>query len=418
MSILSGYKKAKKYLKTTSGYSLISQWVSSQTVEMDDGTVLETKISDMDTEIDQKAESNSPTLTGSPQAPTAPAGNNSTQIATTAFVQNAVKDTVTENITAENIGALPISGGTLTGDLRIKNNTNYGTKINLGDNDYVHLHEYEDDKLEIKGTTIKLTTNNLYQNGERINLTDLKKSVSDGKSAVASAITDMGVSTSSDAAFSTMSSNIRNISKDASASPSDICSGKTAYTGGRKVTGTLTDLRSAGAIFIGQYFSTGGASQFAAKSIDNVCYNKFDLHYTINTYNWGSISEYGEWGCPHIVITGTGGNINVLRSNWSIDVTNYQKMVVQLYGTTEYSGSSMNLRGCIGIASPGASSGTGAEGRDYALRYGEYYFSDSNDHWKDVVVDLSGINQTVVFHMSTVHVGDIYLRTISFIPND
>lgn len=40
---------------------------------------------------------------------------------------------------------------------------------------------------------------------------NLKKSVSDGKSTVASAITSMGVSTASDATFSTMSSNIKSI---------------------------------------------------------------------------------------------------------------------------------------------------------------------------------------------------------------
>lgn len=40
----------------------------------------------------------------------------------------------------------------------------------------------------------------------------LKTSVSDGKSAIASAITDMGVSTSSSDSFSSMASNIKNIS--------------------------------------------------------------------------------------------------------------------------------------------------------------------------------------------------------------
>jgi len=40
------------------------------------------------------AKSNSPTLTGTPTAPTATAGTNNTQIATTAFVQNAVSNTV------------------------------------------------------------------------------------------------------------------------------------------------------------------------------------------------------------------------------------------------------------------------------------------------------------------------------------
>lgn len=83
MSILSGFKKIKRYVKTSSGYQLLSQWTSSQTVEMDDGTTLETKMT-------TKANLASPTLTGTPKAPTASAGTNTTQIATTAFVQSAV----------------------------------------------------------------------------------------------------------------------------------------------------------------------------------------------------------------------------------------------------------------------------------------------------------------------------------------
>ncbi len=43
------------------------------------------------------------------------------------------------------------------------------------------------------------------------NINALKKSVADGKSAIASAITSKGVSTAADAAFSVMANNIRNI---------------------------------------------------------------------------------------------------------------------------------------------------------------------------------------------------------------
>lgn len=43
------------------------------------------------------------------------------------------------------------------------------------------------------------------------NLTNVKKSVSDGKSLIASAITEKGVETASDATFETMASNIGNI---------------------------------------------------------------------------------------------------------------------------------------------------------------------------------------------------------------
>jgi len=61
-----------------------------------------------------------------------------------------------------------------------------------------------------QGDTITVGTNVTYDNvGDE--LVDLKKSVSDGKSSVASAITAKGVTTASDATFATMSTNISNI---------------------------------------------------------------------------------------------------------------------------------------------------------------------------------------------------------------
>jgi len=47
---------------------------------------------------------------------------------------------------------LPLTGGTLTGNLRMKpNGSNYGSKLNFGDGDYVFLYEDTDDHLQIKG---------------------------------------------------------------------------------------------------------------------------------------------------------------------------------------------------------------------------------------------------------------------------
>ena len=61
---------------------------------------------------------------------------------------------------------LPITGGTLTGDLRIQGSRNYGTKINLGDSEYVYISEPTDDCLEIKGDKqINLVTSKLLLNG-------------------------------------------------------------------------------------------------------------------------------------------------------------------------------------------------------------------------------------------------------------
>ena len=59
MSILSGFKKVRRRIKLPDGYKLLSFWTSSQTVEMDDGTTLESNKTKWDdkytkTEIDNK----------------------------------------------------------------------------------------------------------------------------------------------------------------------------------------------------------------------------------------------------------------------------------------------------------------------------------------------------------------------------
>lgn len=61
--------------------------------------------------------------------------------------------------TAADVGALPITGGTLAGNLTLKGSQNFGTKINFGDGDYVHLYEISDDTLEIKATRLNIVTN-------------------------------------------------------------------------------------------------------------------------------------------------------------------------------------------------------------------------------------------------------------------
>ena len=96
----------------------------------------------------------------------------------------------------------------------------------------------------------------------------LKASVSDGKALIASAITDKGVDTAQDAAFSQMAENIGRIAtgmdtSDATAGAGDILSPKTAYTAAGRVTGripslgaqTITPGTSAKSIAGGQYLS-------------------------------------------------------------------------------------------------------------------------------------------------------------------
>ncbi len=74
---------------------------------------------------------------------------------------------------------------------------------------------------------------------------ELKKSVSDGKTAVAGAITDKGIITSAADTFATMADNIGQISTlatetaDATATAAQILSGKRAYVKGSPVVGTM-----------------------------------------------------------------------------------------------------------------------------------------------------------------------------------
>ena len=72
-------------------------------------------------------------------------------------------------------------------------------------------------------------------------ITETKKSAADGKSAVASAISAMNQATGADATYATMAANIKKISSDANAGAGHILSGRTAYTSGKKITGTMPD---------------------------------------------------------------------------------------------------------------------------------------------------------------------------------
>ena len=55
-------------------------------------------MNDIETEVNIKADLESPELTGTPTAPTAEIGTDTTQVATTEFVQNAVGSGIAEGI--------------------------------------------------------------------------------------------------------------------------------------------------------------------------------------------------------------------------------------------------------------------------------------------------------------------------------
>ena len=80
------------------------------------GTEIDNEYNAISSAIASKADINSPALTGTPTAPTAGAGTNTTQVASTAFVKAAVDALGTiGTMAAQNKTAVDITGGTIVG---------------------------------------------------------------------------------------------------------------------------------------------------------------------------------------------------------------------------------------------------------------------------------------------------------------
>jgi hypothetical protein len=82
------------------------------------GTEIDTELNAVSNAIASKADINSPSFTGTPAAPTATAGSNTTQLANTAFVTAERTNTTTltnKTLTSPVINTPAITGGTITG---------------------------------------------------------------------------------------------------------------------------------------------------------------------------------------------------------------------------------------------------------------------------------------------------------------
>lgn len=81
------------------------------------GTEIDNEFNAISSAISSKADTASPAFTGTPTAPTAGSGTNTTQVATTAFVTSAVSATAssTETLTNKTLTSPTINGGTITG---------------------------------------------------------------------------------------------------------------------------------------------------------------------------------------------------------------------------------------------------------------------------------------------------------------
>jgi len=81
------------------------------------GAEVDDEFNNIQTAVNSKADTLSPTLTGTPLAPTATAGTNTTQVATTAFVKTAVDNGITTERTATATLTNKTITGTFTGPL-------------------------------------------------------------------------------------------------------------------------------------------------------------------------------------------------------------------------------------------------------------------------------------------------------------
>jgi len=93
------------------------------------GTEIDSEFNAIASAISSKADTASPTFTGTPAAPTASSGSNTTQIATTAFVKAAV-DTATGSLAtmaSQDADDVAITGGTISGVTGSINGVTVGT---------------------------------------------------------------------------------------------------------------------------------------------------------------------------------------------------------------------------------------------------------------------------------------------------
>mgnify|MGYP006287599327 FL=1 len=104
-----------------SNYSITTNFTTKDALASGDpakkikGTEFGTEFSAIATAVNSKADLASPALTGTPTAPTASSGTDTTQIATTAFVKAAVDTSAATK--------LSLSGGTMTGNVLLKTTT-------------------------------------------------------------------------------------------------------------------------------------------------------------------------------------------------------------------------------------------------------------------------------------------------------
>jgi len=110
------------YVKSTD-FAAKDSLLTGDPLKIVSGTEIDDEYNAIQTAINSKANANSPSLTGSPTAPTASSGTNTTQIATTSFVQSALTPINTILAAVYPVGSIYTNA---------TNSTNPGTLLGFG----------------------------------------------------------------------------------------------------------------------------------------------------------------------------------------------------------------------------------------------------------------------------------------------
>lgn len=257
-------------------------------------------------------------------------------------------------------------------------------------------------------------------------ITELKKSVSDGKSAIASAITNEGVSTASDASFATMSSNIAKVRTDTTyTDKSHIIYGETAYVQGKKVTGTMPSYKK-DIYYYGAYANIIGnenRSMYQAGRCSLWCSlikhmkQTFTLTGSTGGTNTPSTGVFDDGFGAFWLESHNDGYVNCFSGNEStIDLTNYDIMLVRIaINSDSYNGTTF-LRGWIGLTD--TNNGDTINEGNYGMIAGVTYNATKKGEWEflELPIYVTKLTGSKWLKISLVHGGEVQMQSCTFIP--